>query len=287
MNFRLAQLTKTLVLLAFLWASGCETIKNVAFKVPQASIADLHLVGTDFQSLALELDLDIDNPNPMGATLEAFSYQLQVGGQTVITGEKPTPTKLKPGRSNQITVPMKLNLADLTNLIPNLMAADEFDYEIGTELFFKLPSPLGGSTGLPLKKKGKLPILRPPSITNLDLNTKDLKLTGAELELSFDIKNPNAIKLDLDALNYAFQANGQNWASGKLKQSVALEKKGQAHISFPIKLSFLAVGRTAFQLLSGNKEFDTNLKGSMTFGSSLPFLQKTTVPLDYQQSLRL
>jgi hypothetical protein len=81
--------------------------------------------------------------------------------------------------------------------------------------------------------------------------------------------------------------NDQSWASGTTSNPVVLTKKGDASLSIPIRLNFLAIGKTAFQLLTGGTEFSSKLTGNLTVDSSLKYLPETVVPIDFQKKLSL
>ena len=112
-------------------------------------------------------------------------------------------------------------------------------------------------------------------------------LTRADLELSLGVTNPNAFAFGLKKLNYDFSVNGQPWAKGTSTDSTAIGKKSDLSIRIPISLSFLEMGQTVVQLLSGGKALDCRLTGDLNLGTSIPAFREASIPLDLASRINL
>ena len=279
------RLAFTLVILGC--GTGCETMKQVKFKAPKVSAKDLNIEGASFQDLNLKLDLAVDNPSSFATSLAAFSYSVLVDDKALVTGTHDEPTTFSAGTTSTFSVPLTLTFDDLFKTIPSLLKQDSFDYQINADLSFATPFPVIGDITIPIQKSGNLPIIRPPTIQGLALEKKALTLSGADLALKLNISNPNRFALALNGFDYTFKGNGQNWASGNIATPTRLPEQGDQEFTIPIQLNFLAIGTTAFQLLSGGGDFNTKLSGTMSLGSSLEYLQNMSLPIDVQKTLKL
>lgn len=267
--------------------TACETMKQVKFNAPKVSASDLHIAGATFQALNLTLDLDVDNPSSFNTALAGFAYSVLVNDKPLVTGTHDQPTTFSAGSKSTLSVPLTLTFDDLFKTIPALLKQDTFDYQINADLSFATPFPVMGNVTIPLQKSGNLPIIRPPTINGMTLEKKALNLSGADLALKLNINNPNRFALALNGFDYNFKGNGQNWASGQITTPTSLPEQGNQELTVPIRLSFLAIGATAFQLLSGGQDFETDLTGTMSLGSSLAYFPAATIPIDLQKTLKL
>ena len=266
--------------------TGCESIqKSASTKLPIATAKDLRIKAADFSTLDLLLDVGIDNPNPFGLTLSGLSYDFVVNNQPLLQGEQNNTLRIEAAQESTLSVPLSLTLQTLANEIPEILQSDSFDYELNTQLQFNLP--LLGSFKVPLTKTGSLPVIRPPRISDVSLAKRKLNLTGADLDLTVNIENPNAFNLVLNGLDYTFTGNQNAWAKGKIENAVEVSSKGDSSIKIPLHLDFIALGTTAFQLLGGSKEFEAALDGSMTLNSSLDFLRNAQLPIHFEKNLSL
>lgn len=254
-------------------------------KIPQLTSQSVSIAGASFETLDLNVALEIDNPNPFGLTLDGFDYALDLNGNGFLNGEQSEQTNLNANGSSTVSVPIRLTFKELSEAIPTLWEQDEFNYDFKATLPIRFP--VLGIIKVPVETSGTLPVLRAPRIANLRLQKKSLGLTGAELDLSVEIDNPNAFDLSIATFSYSLEGNAQQWASGSLDDATDLLKKSSNTLTVPIRLNFLALGRTVFNLLSGNKEFGTRLTGTLGVSSSLDYLPSATIPIDFERSLSL
>ena len=275
-----------LLIIGLLAMAGCETIESVTkSKLPTVKASDAKIAAANFNAIDFLIDLEIQNPNAFGLSLSGFDYDLQINKDSFLTGAKSEALRLEANQSSKVAIPMSLPLQELATKIPDILKQDTFDYAFAAQLQFDMP--LVGTFNVPIRKTGTLPVIRPPKIKDLKLAKKGINLTGADLELNLNIENPNNFDLQMKQFQYSFMGNDQSWASGTTANPVALTKKGDASLSIPIRLNFLAIGKTAFQLLTGGKEFSSKLTGNLTVDSSLKYLPETVVPIDFQKSLSL
>ena len=274
------------ILVAFVFWTGCKSIQNVAkSKIPVAKASDLRITGADFSSLDLEVDLEIENPNSFAVTLSGLAYDLVINQRSILQGDQEKALRIDAAQRSTLSIPMSLSLQNLLSEFPEILRQDTFDYQLDTRTQFSLP--LFGDIGVPLTKTGSLPVIRPPKIKDVSLTKRAINLTGADLDLEVALENPNNFDLALKELTYTFGSKQQNWASGTTKEALALTPNKEGSIHIPLQLSFLSLGKTVFQLLTGDEEFQAAFYGNMTLDSSLEYLQQTQLPFQFEKSFRL
>ncbi len=274
------------LLLLLLIGTACETIENsVKTRLPKVAPEAVRIANASFQDVDLNLDLAVDNGNPFALPLKGFDYDFQIQDQTLLSGNSTETRQIAANQISPVSIPINVPFQKLADTIPNLLDQDEVPFNLAANLRFQIP--VLGIINVPVQQSGTLPILRAPTLQDMELKKESLNLTGAKLRLKMAIANPNAFAMNLNALNYNFSANGNTWAKGKAKNPIQLPKKGDGTVEIPITLDFLALGRTAFQLLSGNQDLSTQLDGSMAVDSSLPYFSERTVPFEFSKALAL
>jgi LEA14-like dessication related protein len=166
-----------------------------------------------------------------------------------------------------------------------LRVQDNSTYQIN--LGFSFDVPVLGVVNVPVSKSGELPLLKLPKVRLDALRVSRLSLTGAELILAVKLNNPNAFSMLIDHLQYQLDINERSWFSGDSRDSVQITEKGESIINIPVSISFLEVGRSAYQLLSGDRDLNYQFGGEIDLGTSIPLLQRVSLPFDQSGEIKV
>jgi hypothetical protein len=86
-----------------------------------------------------------------------------------------------------------------------LADATEADYTLRGALILPV---LGGSFEVPISHSGTVPILRPPTFSDIDVSLANVSLLKATIRADAAMKNPNAFALGIKNLGYALKLGG-------------------------------------------------------------------------------
>lgn len=273
-----------LLLCICLVLAGCTALKKAArVRTPDLSVESVRLAGLSFHDLDLVFDLGIDNPNPLPVTLSGFDYDLLIEGDSFLKGKQEEPTRIAAAGKSVVQLPLTLDFGDLRRVFSSLKDQDSTAYELVCELVFDLP--VLGVRRLPLRYRGRVPVVKPPRVDVGDLRIKKLNFTGADLELELRLDNPNPFGLALDRLDYQFAVGGKPWASGATDRPIDLEGKSAQTVTLPVSLDFVRMGLTAYRALSRKAPLDYHLTGQLDLGATLPLLPRAILPVDLSGTL--
>lgn len=259
--------------------SACAQIdKRIDTIKPTATLLGTRLTNINFDQADLVFDLAVTNSNPFSIKLAGLDYDLKVAGNSLVSGVTGKGIKVKKSSTSKVALPVTLKFDDLKKIPGELWNADEFAYQLDTSVNVKLP--VIGNYAIPFSKKGELPVPKLPTVKLKDLKVSNLSLTSADLIAEIEIDNPNIFQLGLSNFNYRVNINQQNWGEGTSAKSSSIPKKGKGTISIPLKLNLLTMGKAAYQLVSGSKQFDYQLLGGVTLDTGLEFLRNHKMPLD-------
>lgn len=266
-------------LLLIVLISACAQFDKYAETTkPTATLLGTRLTNINFDQADLVFDLAVKNSNPFSIRLTGLDYDLKVAGNSLVSGITGQGIKVKKSSTSKVALPVTLKFDDLKKIPGELWNADQFAYQLDTNINVELP--VIGNYTIPFTRKGELPVPKLPSIKLKDLKVSNLSLTSADLVAEVEIDNPNIFPLGLSNFNYRIDINQQNWGEGTSAQLSSIPQKGKGTISIPLKLNLLTMGKAAYQLISGSKQFDYQILGGVTLDTGLEFLRNHKMPLD-------
>jgi LEA14-like dessication related protein len=261
-----------------LLAGSCETIRDAvdAVRKPEVRIAGTELEALTFTGVTLLFEVEVQNPNPIGIGLSGFDYELEIEGNSFVSGQIQDRVTIAARDSSIIPLPVELGFAEVVQTFEALEEREEAAYRLSSGFIFNLP--VLGRVRIPVQTEGTFPILRPPRLQVLGLRLNQISLAGASLELELEMTNRNNFRVFVESLEYRFQVDGRNWASGMRQERVRIPDGGSAGITVPIDLDFGALGRGVYQLILGGERMPYALEATVHVGTSLRALEKATLP---------
>ncbi len=273
-------------ILAVLLACSCATLQQMAnLQAPTLSVKGVRMSGLSFDSADLVLDVAVSNPNMVSVPLSGFDYDLQVESHSLFKGKQASQQTIASGGKSVVQIPVTLIFRDLYNAVASMKSRDSASYKIDCGLSFDVP--VLGPVRVPASFSGRLPAVKVPSVKIQSLKVKKTGLTGADLELSLNVSNPNVFSFGLQKLAYDFKVNGLSWAAGTASETSSVSAKGKQTVRIPVSLNFLQMGQTVAGLLSGDRTLDCGLTGSLDVGTSIPEFGRASVPLQLAEKIRL
>jgi LEA14-like dessication related protein len=150
-----------------------------------------------------------------------------------------------------------------------------------TAVSFSLPV-LGART-VPVEAEGVLPIPKIPDIRFGDFEMKRVSFSGAEAELTFSVRNPNAFGITLAGADYTLNVNGNEWLDTSLGEAISVSGSQTRDITLPIELSASQMGGALVEMMGGKKEFEYRLTGQARVSADLEgFTSEQTLPFDLE-----
>jgi len=276
-----------LTVLPVLALSGCGSLRDAvdAINKPEVRIAEAELEALSFSGLTLRFDVEIRNPNPIGISLSGFDYELQIEGASFVSGEVDEEVTVAARGRSIVALPVELGFEELVSAIRGLEDREEAAYRLTAGFSFDLP--VLGRVRIPVSKEGSVPILRFPELQVRSLSLNMIYLSGASLDLVLEMRNRNNFKIFIESLEYRFQVDGREWASGMRRKKVRLGENDIAELTIPIELDFTTLGRSVYQMILGGEALPYTLEGNVDAGTSLRVLKKASLPFALAGQLRI
>ncbi|MCK5454739.1 MAG: LEA type 2 family protein [Calditrichia bacterium] len=254
----------------------CSTLKELAsIQKPTVTLDHVQVTGLTFDDISLKFDIAIDNPNQLSVNLAGFDYDFLLNDQSFIQGQQSDELSIQAQSRSIVELPVDLVFKDIYKSYQNLKNLDSSDYQLKVGLLFDLP--VLGQTKIPVSMKGRFPLIKIPTLAIESLHLTNLNLFSANLQLNIRLDNPNSISLLLNKINYKFKVNGIEWISGLNENPQTIEQNAKSILGIPIRLNFMQIGQTAYNLVSGTSSVNYNLDGFLNFGSSGGLIQNQNV----------
>ena len=276
------------VALALLFAVSCESLRDAVevMRKPEVRIAGTELEALSFSGLTLRFDVEIKNPNPIGIGLSGFDYELQIEDNPFVSGQVQDKVTISARDRSIIPLPVELGFEEIAQTIDALApraGKEQAAYRLSSGFSFDLP--VLGRIRIPVETEGSFPILRVPRLQVNRLRLNEISLSGADLSLDLQLINRNSFKVFVESLEYRFQVNEQDWASGMRQERVRIPENDSAELTIPIDLDFGSLGRGVYQLILGGQRLKYVLEANVEVGTSLRGLKEASLPFELSGQL--
>lgn len=283
MRFSLPLILITILLLT----TSCSTLRDAAdIREPNVEFSKMSIQSISFDGVTLLFDFDITNPNRMGVSAEGYNYEFFINENSFLSGVQDQRLSIGAESNSVVQVPVSMKFSELYQTFESLVRQDSLSYMLSTEVEFDLP--VMGSRKVPVQTSGNLPIPRIPRINFDGFDIKNISLSGADVEVSFRISNPNLFKIGLQSVSYILDVNGRNWLDTVLEESVEVSGGENKLVTLPIRLNASQMGSAMMDIMAGRKEFDYKLRGSASVSADIEgFEDGETLPFDLEGTYKI
>ncbi|HYK41807.1 MAG TPA: LEA type 2 family protein [Thermoanaerobaculia bacterium] len=114
---------------------------------------------------------------------------------------------------------------------------------------------------------------RRPEVVFRGVELGSLDSSGAALEASFDVTNPNRYRIGVQHLSYRFKVNGRDAGGGAANEETVLEPKATTLVKLPLTLDWSKVKSAGLDFLfSGG--IDYAVEGEITFSTPIGVFER-------------
>lgn len=263
-------------LLLALFAAGCATTPSG--RTPHATLSEGRIAQIDFGGVDLRFDLIINNPTERSLRLDAYSWQLLVGGRALAKGQSRAAQEVDPQTNLVVAIEASVRNGDVFRAIGSEHPATPPEYQLHagclmtSGLFNARPG---------FEQRAPLPVLYKPAVTLQDFRI--LKQTAAQATVQFDaaLENHNKFPINLDTITASLNLAGRPVAQEFKTSPKSIPAGGKTVADFELDLDLSLLGPTVAAAL---RERDVSYEFSGTTAFDTPWGRKT---LNFAQSGRL
>ena len=188
------------ILSTVLLSIGCAYLPDIA--KPKVNSVKPNITGADLQGLDLRLDITIYNPYPTTISAEKLKYKLDVGGAELTNSETDAAVSIPPTSHGTMTLPLRVAFKEIMKVYKSAENQAEVPYKFtGSAVLNAFGKPME----VPVSHSGELPIVRPPTFSDVKFDMSRSGLTSATIDVAAKITNPNAFEVGVDDLRYVLK----------------------------------------------------------------------------------
>ncbi len=120
-------------------------------KIPKFEIANFAVTSASLSGVQFRVDTALDNLNPFDVPIDAFGFDIKMGGRSVLKNKTLAGTRLKAGKKSSVPLNFTVGLADLGLSIAELARNPRLNWEVDTDV-------KSGILKLPFNQKGSVKI---------------------------------------------------------------------------------------------------------------------------------
>lgn len=252
--------------------SSCALLRDLSnVGLPDLSFNRVGIQGFGFNEATLLFTFDVDNPNPVGLTAQRYSYDFLINNSSFVSGEHRDRVSISRESSSLLEVPVTVKFTELYRAFSSILQEDHFEYNLNTRFTFDIPGL--GEQSLPINAAGRLPVPKIPKFEFGGFDVNRVSLSGADMELKFNVTNPNIFPVSLLGADYSLEVNGRNWLDTALQNSISLGSSESSEIVIPVQLNALQMGSVLGELIAGETNFNYRLTGNANIGAEIEGFQ--------------
>lgn len=275
----------SVIMVSFL--AGCSALRELSdIKEPTVAFSDVSIQSLSFDGITLLFDFDVTNPNRFGVSAEQYQYEFFINDRSFLSGEQKEGISIDRETTTIIQVPVSFTFSKLAETFGSLIRQDSLSYQLSTEVEFELPA--AGRQRVPVEAGGQFPLPKIPRIEFGDFNVTDMSFTGARIEVSFQVINPNSFGITLSGADYQLEVNGNEWLDSSIEQAIEVRGSESTEIEIPIRLNAAQLGSAMRDIISGETDFQYRLTGEAEISADIEgFDSAQLIPFDLSGRYRL
>lgn len=252
------------MLLSLLLLSGCGT--DLSGFLPQVRFDRFEVKSIDFERIDTDFVFEIDNPNPIGAPVDRFQYQLQLGGVEILSGDDPDGLEIVAGGSSEFALPVGL---DFQGIYEAVQATRGLDYvPFGLAGGFGFDTDLG-PVDISFDEDGSYPALRIPRFNPGKLRLENIGASEVDFSLDVDVDNDHGSSLFFQNLDFELDFAGVKVGGGVVDDAGEVAGATTRTVNLPFSVDYVKAIEAISAAMSGDKlrvGLDANMDVDTPFG---------------------
>jgi len=227
--------------------------------------------------------LIVTNNSFIKIELDTLRYSVTLFDKTYLKSMKYIGMILNPYKGDSLDFSLKIPYAAiLKDLAIQRTLGDSANYSINIYIQY---STLFGRDEIPIKKTAKLKIPQPPELDIVNINYKKVRMKHILANVQVKIMNYNSMALSIKDMAYSMNIGKQGNVKGKYKREILIQPNGETYIDLPIEITAKNIGKTFFDVLFDNDNYNYRLNINATLESIDPV--KKTFQLDVTKDGRM
>ncbi|MFU8813212.1 MAG: LEA type 2 family protein [Balneolaceae bacterium] len=257
------------LLISLIIIASCSSLRQAAdLRQPDVRYSDVSIQSISFDGVTLLFDFMVTNPNQIGVTAEGYQYEFFINESSFLSGSQSERLNIGREETALVQVPVSMNFSELYQTFGSLMRRDSLSYQLATEVQFEVP--VMGVRSVPVQASGVFPLPKIPSMSFGGVEVQNMSLTGADVEVTFTVRNPNSFAITMERANYILNVGGRQWLDSTISDAITVASNTSREVVLPLRLSSSQMGSALFDMMRGQTDFEYKLTGEAAVSAAIP-----------------
>jgi LEA14-like dessication related protein len=255
-------------------------------QAPRFSGMALSIGEIDFTGVTLKCSFDVENPNAFELPFPNIDWDYSVDNNSFVKNNVERAAPLAAHSVSPVEIQVDVNYADLYGSFQTPLAEGEADGVLTLASGLAAIPAFAGET-LSHNLKGKIPLLKPPSIRFTGITVRNVNIfegllvgnSKIDFTIGFEIENKNSFAITLDSLAYTLVVNGSQWMTGAAPDKTTVGANQTVVTPINATINTLTLVREIGALVASRK---TNVpyvcEGDVAITSDFPGLGMSVLP---------
>lgn len=228
----------------------------------------------------------VKNKTFLKITIDTLKYKVSLFDKTYLHSQKFIGAVLHGHGSDTVGLALKIPyVAILKEVRAERKKSDSASYSIHVSFQF---STFLGTMEIPVNKSAKLKIPQPPEIEVVGIKYNKIRWKSILADAQIKIINHGDFTLSIKELNYSMNIKKQGSLKGNYTDSINIKPNGTTLINLPIQITPINLGKTIFQIIINNDNYDYTINLNAILEMTNPFKESFHIELskDGQMELR-
>jgi LEA14-like dessication related protein len=221
--------------------------------------------------------LTIKNKSFLKIKIDTIKYNVTLFDNTYLQSQKFIGAVLSGYRTDTIDFSLKIPYVPiLKGLSAERKKGDSTSYSITISLQY---STVFGKGEIPFSKSSKIKIPQPPEIDVVEIKYKKIRLKSILADVKIKIINYSDVNIFIKEVRYSMNILEKGNLKGNFNEPINIKPKETTFINLPIEINIKNIGKTIFEVIINNDNYDYTLTLNAILESTDPLKKSFHIDL--------
>jgi LEA14-like dessication related protein len=203
---------------------------------PRLEMSNATITNIDDDKIDMTVRMLIDNPLPVGFKAKRLNYTVLMANTPIVQDTYEKAIEIKSGDSTYVTLPMKVLVKQLTQVLKTLDKKDIDSTTYTVRSTFDLDVPILGDRTFKTTIEKRLPTYYVPEIKVEDIDLGRVGLKRTDVAAKVRVTNRNKFAYNFTDTHYSVVIDGKKISEGDQPEPILIKAQATTPVVFPVTM---------------------------------------------------
>jgi LEA14-like dessication related protein len=203
---------------------------------PRLEMSNATITNIDDDKIDMTVRMLIDNPLPVGFKAKRLNYTVLMANTPIVQDTYEKAIEIKSGDSTYVTLPMKVMIKQLTQVLKTLDKKDIDSTTYTVRSTFDLDVPILGDRTFKTTIEKRLPTYYVPEIKVDDIDFGKVGLKRTDVAAKVRVINKNKFPYNFTDTHYSVVIDGKQISEGDQPEPILIKAQATTPVVFPLSM---------------------------------------------------